>query len=240
MNLQIADEISGWADICNSLIFWTYAVDFKDYLLPPVKLGSLSTQFKLMSESKGIGAFYQGPGGGWSTGMSDMMIYICSRMLWNPNLDPGLLQDEFLDLHYGKAATPIREYLVKLRRVLSTWPIHENCNAPYYSYGLTEKLGHEGLVYFDEALELADSAEVRNRVEKASICAHRLAMGKVWYGTEPENVTGKAREEYRRLAQKIFALCEKHGVNEHGESWAVKGAAANVRKALQMGDDEHF
>ena len=172
--------------------------------------------------------------------MGDMMVYICSRRAWNPSLDPGLLQDESFECHYGNAATTIREYLVKPRRIPSTWPSHENCNAPYYCYGLTEKRGREGVAYFDEALKLADSPEVRNRVEKALICAHRLAMGKVWYGTEPENMTGEIKAEYRRLARNIFALCEKHGVNEHGESRPIEGVVAKVCKALQMGRDKRL
>ncbi len=240
VNLRIAEEVRGWADLAGSMVFWTYSVDFRDYLLPPAKLGSLPSQFKLMSESKGIGSFYQGPGGGWGVGMSDMMVYICSRMLWNPNLEPGLLQDEFLDLHYGRAAVPIREFLTRIRRTMSAWPLHENCNGPFYRYGLTEELGHEGVDYFDEALELAESDAIRDRVEKASICALRLAMGTVWYGTSPENLTPELKADYRSRARKIFALCEKHGVNQHGESWPIKGAKAEIRKALRMGKDEPF
>ena len=240
INLEISKEIQDWANICNSLVYWTYALDFRDYLLPPVRLASVGSEIRCLAKNRGTGLFFQGPGSGRGTGMSDMMVYILSRMMWNPDLEVDVLQNEFLDLHYGRAAKPIRQFLAKVQRAVLDWPDHENCNAPFHAYGLTEQLGREGITIFDEALKLAESAEVRNRVEKASICAYRLALGEVWYGKTPTNLTPETKAEYRRIAYKMAELYKKHGVTEHGEGWPVSGAFAKVHSALGMAPDKSF
>ena len=79
---------------------------------------------------------------------------------------------------------------------------------------------------------------LKNGIEKASICAYRLALGKVWYGHQPVNPSAKQLKMYQQLARKTFQLAKKHDVSEHGEGWLMKGAEANVRKALGIADGE--
>jgi hypothetical protein len=52
------------------------------------------------------------------------------------------------------------------------------CSMP--AYGVDERIAESGLDAFAEALALAKSAEVRARVEKASIVALRAALEPVW------------------------------------------------------------
>src|SRR3989339_571938 len=56
------------------------------------------------------GVFMQSPPG-MSSELSDLKNYVTSRLLWDPNQSGVELRNEFLRLHYGKAAPPILRYL---------------------------------------------------------------------------------------------------------------------------------
>ena len=239
-NLVAWQQMRGWAEICDDLIYWHYMVNFKDYLLPPVNMDSIASQVRGFVDNNATSIFFQGPGGGRNAPFADLMMYVLTRLAWNPQLSDATLTSEFLDLHYGSAAPPIREFLARVNEAVRMHWFHENCNGPMSAYGLTPELGRQGIELFDEAWRRAESQAQRDRVEKASVCAYRMALGDVWYGTPPAELSDEQAVEYRRLTRRIFELSEKHNVNEHREGTPIKRAAANVRKALGMGEGEAF
>lgn len=235
-NLVVTRQMREWAEICDDVVYWHYMVNFRDFLLPPVNIEGLESQIRTMVANNGKSIFFQGPGGGRNVPFADLMIYVLGRLAWNPELNDTEVINEFLELHYGPGAKPIREFLALVAKASRNAPKHENCNAPMDAYGLTEELGRQGIELFKEATRLAETAAERERIEKASICAYRLALGNVWYGNQPADTSQKQLRRYQRIARKTFQLAKKHGVSEHGESWPMKGAEAKVRKALGISD----
>ena len=56
------------------------------------------------------GIFMQAAGNSTGAELSDLRNYVMANLLWDPNRNGQQLCDEFLDLHYGKAAPPIRRW----------------------------------------------------------------------------------------------------------------------------------
>jgi len=94
-------------------------------------------------------------------------------------------------------------------------------------------LGEKGMALFEQAMQVADSDELRRRVKKISLTALRLALEPVWWNAiearrrsrilkttlEEELVAiqpGDLRR-YRGMARKLFALAEKHGLEMYYE-----------------------
>jgi len=111
----------------------------------------------------------------------------------------GQLMDEFLDLHYGRAATPIRRFIELVHNNAEARGVHRNCFGLAKDYAVDESIAQAGLEAFDEAMKLAESDVIRSRVEKASICAYRAAIEPIWYTKDPGKVEPALAQRMRPL-----------------------------------------
>ena len=188
---------------------------------------------------------------GLATELSDLKNYVTSKLLWNPNLSAEKLRDEFLDLHYGPAAGPIRDYINLLH---DTARINTK-SKPWVSFcgwrenfGLDDEFVQAGMKLFEQALRLADNEVVRNRVEKASICIYSAAIddayrwghtvlhdGKGEYDTRPIDPSLAPTRPY---ARKFFELCEKYGVTHWNLGQDINSARGYIRRAYGLKEDE--
>ena len=154
--------------------------------------------------------------------------------------------DEFLDMHYGKAAPPIRRFINLIHDKAE--PIRDEGLAPKRpdQYGIDESVIQEGLKAFDQALRLADDEVIRNRVEKVSICAYALAVYDVWRYAELLHwnaVEGPLDPEVARrtrpYAKKLFELCVKHGVTRWDEqTFSTEYLYDLFRRSYGLKEDE--
>jgi hypothetical protein len=163
------------------------------------------------------GIFMQAAGNAWGAELSDLRNYVMSELLWDPKRSADTAINEFLDLHYGPAADPIRAFIEHVHDKAEASGKHQNCFGRLANYGLDASDADKGLEAFEKALAAADSDAVRERVEKASLCAYRAALEPIWYrseGTLPQEQAAKMRP----LARRFFELCEKHHVDRPQES----------------------
>ena len=139
--------------------------------------------------------------------------------------------DEFLDLHYGSSAPPIRRFIEHVHDRAEASGIHRHCYGNLIHYGLDETDAQAGLDAFAEALRLADSDVIRARVEQASICAYRAAIEPVYYATEQEPVSPVMVQRFRPLVKQFFELCDRYHVDRPRESREDIGEARRRLKA---------
>ena len=221
-------DLQGWSRIVNHINLWYYNVNHSTLLLPMPNLRVIepNIRFFVANNIKGIfmQASYNAPGAEFS----DLRNYMTSRLLWDPNQSGEALMNEFLDLHYGKAAPPIRRWLNLLHDNAEAKGIQEGWWGRAEDYGIDQSIINAGLQAFAEAMQLAENDVVRARVEKASICIHMAALEEaltwVWYapgtyphsgedGPPPPEVARRTRPHFR----KFFELCKKHGVTMWNE-----------------------
>ena len=172
----------------------------------------------------------------------ELLQYVYAHLLWNPQLDSHAVIDEFVDLYYGESAGPVAEFLRLADREVRQAATHPNCNAPdiFAAYGYTEDLGWKGTELFNQALERARTPELKARVEKASLSAYRLSLGKTWLGENPKDATEPQRARLRQSARTLFELCAKLKIEMVHEARRIKHAQAAVRRALDIPEDEPF
>jgi hypothetical protein len=166
---------------------------------------------------------------------------VMSNLLWDPSRSGRQLADEFLDLHYGKAALPIRRFINMVHDHCESKGIHRNCFGRAADYGIDAAITKAAMEAFAEALALADSAAVKSRVEKASICAYRCAIDTAW---DPPG--GKRRLEaaeaqrMRPLVKKFCQLCDKYEVPKFSEGTSLEQAKQRLRTNLGLNAGEEF
>lgn len=168
-------------------------------------------------------------GGRWAdTEMSELPHYLMSRLLWNPQLNDRELIDEFLDLHYGQAAPPIRRFIDMIHKHYRDAGTH-NDPLVYHGWELPVDAGvaQAGLTMFAEAMDLADTEEVKARVEKVSICAYAAVLDPIWRLEEDKVVDPSVAARLRPLAKEFFRLCDKYDLGEQRARERIEGILAN-------------
>ena len=157
-----------WGRICRNISIWNYNLNHWNELLPNPNMDVVEPNIRFFVANNVRSAFIQSPGG-LATEFSDLKNYITSNLLWNPNRSGTKLRDEFLTLHYGEAAGPIRDYLnllhdrarinTKSKSWVSFCGWREN-------FGLDDKFVETGMKLFEEALRLYPPAWVFARTAR--------------------------------------------------------------------------
>ena len=225
-NVRFCQDLRNWSALTDKVSIWNYNTNFSNFLLPCPNLRVIEPNLRFFVANHARGIFMQAVGNAQSAELSDLRNYLISNMLWDPNRSGRQLIDEFLSLHYGTAAVPIRRYIDLIHDAAEKSGVHKDCfAAKAIDFGIDPALAGPALVLFDEALQLAETDAVRERVEKASIAAYRLAIEPVWVGSgppvriaEPASVDPKQLNELRPIIQRFLDLCGRYGVDRVRDS----------------------
>ena len=224
INRQFTRYLTGWRNTCDHLLIWTYDMNPRDYWLPFPNMRSQPANLRTFVANKGRGIFMQGAVE--HSEFSDLRAYVMTALIWDPSRDADKLINEFLTLYYGRAANPIREWIDLVHQQAEASGSEANINAPARAYGLDAALGNRGLKLFEEAMELADNDTIRQRVEKISMTAVRLALEPVWWNSieaprrardlkttlekQRVHIANDDLPRFRDLARQLFTLAKKH------------------------------
>jgi hypothetical protein len=243
--------LEDWKKVCDYITVWNYNLNHWHEQLPNPNMEVVEHNIRFFAANNVRGVFLQSPEG-VSTEMSDLKNYVNSRLLWDPNQSGERLRDEFLTLHYGRAADPIRRFLRYL---------HENAREKtkgreYVHFagwrrnvGIDDAFIHEAMKLFDEALSVADNEVIRDRVEKASICVYAAAAEDAYRWSHTAFYDGKGEYETRPIdpslaktrpyARRYFELCRKHGVTRWPEGMDIYSKPLRfVRRAYGLKEGE--
>ncbi len=218
-NREFCNDMDIWGGMCNDIWVWHYNTNFRFYDLPFPNLRAIGPNIKYFLKNNVKGIFMQANGNGNSGEMCDLRNYVMSRCLWNPQLDSWSLAKEFCKLHYGKAGNTIIKYLTFLHDNAEKAGYEPTCFPTPFELGLNAKTSDRIFRFFQQALKKAENETIRNRVEKASICAYRSVLET---GGQLENKNHKLRvvfpEKYGDIVSKYIELTKKHG-QTRAEEW---------------------
>jgi hypothetical protein len=215
---------------------WNYNVNFNSYQLPMPNLRSIGPNVRYFVAHHAKGAFMQAAGDTVGAAFSDLHNYVISGMLWDPNRSGDALHEEFLRLHYGPAAEPLRKLLMKFEQKAHSTGHNPTCFAPPNLYGFDDaSLAKDAVAAFRRAMELAPDDAIRSRVEKASLCGYRLALQPCWDLAPGAKIGATLRQQMKTPAKQFFKLASKYGVTFVREGHSVNETKQRLR-ALLWGD----
>ena len=217
LNVEFCRDMAEWGKVSRNVSIWNYNTNFHHYLLPCPNLRVIEPNIRCFVANNAMGVFmqaaYNSPGGEFS----DLRNYIMANLLWDPKHSGEALLGEFLQLHYKAAAPPIRRFIDLTHDNAAQLGLHKACMGPAADYGIDATIAQAGIECFDEGLLLADDEVVRDRVEKASICAYRAALEPFLSpGADALADAGMIRHSLA-LRERFIALCEKFGVERMAE-----------------------
>ena len=176
----------------------------------------------------------QAAGNALGAELSDLRNYVMANLLWDPTKSGRKLIDEFLDLHYGRSAEPIRRFINLTHEKAVASGLHPNCFGRAKDYAIDEAITQEGLDAFAEAMKLAENDIFRARVEKASICAYRAAIEPIWYAQDKSSVEPDLAERMRPLVQRFLELCKKYGVTHASERSRIEAESKRLKRVVGL------
>jgi len=233
-NVQFCQDLANWGKMCDKISIWNYNTNFSNYLLPCPNLWVIEPNIRYFVANNAMGIFMQAAGNALGAELSDLRNYVMANLLWDPTRSGRTLIDEFLDLHYGRAAGPIRRFINLTHENAQARGLHRNCFGRAKDYGIDETIAQAGLDAFAEAMELAENDTVRARVEKASICAYRAAIEPIWYAKDKSKVDPVLAKRMRPLVKRFLALCDKHGVTHASERSKIEAESERLKRILGL------
>ncbi len=239
-NVAFCQDMAHWGKICDQIYIWNYNTNFRNYVLPCPNLRVIEPNIRYFLANHAKGVFMQAAGNANGAELSELRAYVISRLLWDPSRSGQEAIDEFLELHYGPAAPPIRRYIKHIHDRAEASGRHQNCFGQLADYGLDQSDAELGLEAFAEALKLADSDEVRSRVERASICVYRAALEPIWY-RDSGPLEPAVAEKLRPAAKRFLELCDKFQV-DRAQEWGeeIPGTRSRLKKIFGVGETESF
>jgi len=209
-------------------------------MLPCPNLRVIEKNIRYFVANNARGIFMQAAGNAMGAEFSDLRNYIISKLLWDPDQSAAVLMDEFLMLHYGKAAGPIRRFINLMHDNVTKKGLHKNCFGTAADYGIDETIAAEGMKLFEEAIASADSDDVRKRVEKTSACVYRAAIEPVWYMKDGSELDPALAKRMRPLVKRFFEICDKYDITRVSEGEPIAVARDRLKNVFGLSGTETF
>ena len=240
-NVQFCRDMDEWGKLTQNIFIWNYNTNFSNYLLPCPNLRVIEPNIRYFVEHGAKGIFMQAAGNTTGAELSDLRNYVLANLLWDPSRSGQQLIDEFLDLHYGPAAPPIRRFINLYHDHCERSGIHRNCFGRATDYGIDATMAQAAMAAFEEAMALADNEALKSRVEKGSICAYRAAIDPAWeVPTDKRPLAADEVAKYRPLVKAMFELCAKYEVPLFAEVISIDQAKQRLRANLGLAEGEAF
>jgi Domain of unknown function (DUF4838) len=167
-NLEFLSDLEGWSAISPHLYIWDYVVNFSHYIMPYPNFNVLQSNIKTFRDNKSIGimeqAAYQSRGGEFA----ELRAYLISKLLWNAESDVDEVIDDFMNGYYGRSGQYIKEYFNLLHKQVKD-DTHIHLGLTPKDKIFSEEFTKEADIIFDKAETLAETDEIKERVEMARL-----------------------------------------------------------------------
>lgn len=192
-------DLEGWSAISSRLHIWDYTANFAHAIQPFPDFKVLAPNIRYFIRHGVTGIFEEGENSVRDHGeLNPLRQYVLAKLLWNPELDPERLVNEFLAGYFGMAAPAVREWFDLLHAgVMEDVHVHiyDGPRQPY----LSDEFLDASEPIFDEAERLADSDTILERVKKL-----RLSVRYVRLAHTPADAEGR-REAAERFIEDVRA-----------------------------------
>ena len=157
--------VEAWSKKSDRLWLWYYCTNFMDYFMPLPNIYPIGENYKFYLKNHVTGVFMQDT---YDTPSAEgeLRAYVCAKLMWNPERDVNTIVNEYLKGVYGKAAAPIKRYVDLIHALVNRPGVHMLDYTHLFETPLfTQEALDEAAALFAEAEKLAESPEIRERVQ---------------------------------------------------------------------------
>jgi len=221
-NKTFVDDMNRWAAIAPHIYIWDYVVNFGHYTMPYPNFRALQPNLQFFRDHHAIGimeqAAYQCRGGEFA----ELRAYLIAKLLWNPEAEVEPILHDFMYGYYGRAGQYVRAYFDLLHaRVTPDTHIHLGLQPDDKLF--SDEFVRQAEALFDQAEIVADSEEIRQRVEMARLPIMYLKCKRVPAIAKRDGTYARFCEIVKREGVTLYAEAgEPHKQAFHAEVEAAK------------------
>ena len=231
INASFRDDLLGWSKIADNLFVWDYVTDFGTYMLPFPNGRVLAPNLRFFVDHNVVGVMEQGDYHSPTGDFVELRNWVLSKLLWNPELDPNALRDEFVAGYYAPELVPIyRDYF----NVLLDAVERANCQLSIYKMDvrdwMTRQTLNQATKLQNEALAIARKLEAKDPEAHKGLVDKvrkgRMPIEYVWlqeyprykYESELFNLEFCGPDDPAQAARDYVAKLEEFGITRHREA----------------------
>ena len=230
INKRYAENYEKWTDLTDRLMTWEYRTNFSAYYQFFDNFGTMQDETIRYFEDGVINMMLQYTTGSGLASMSDLNVYLNSKILWNVYADQEKLIDDFMNAFYKTGAPYVKEYLNLMRSHLAAVNVEQAGNfhmgmystdTPSYQTAKTwsravlekalELLGKASATY-DEIEDPEQRERLKNRVLRESVCVRYIVLSNYesYYNIYSPDYD-KAIDEWEADLKTLNASCHREG-----------------------------
>ena len=230
INKRYAENYEKWTDLTDRLMTWEYRTNYSAYYQFFDNFGTMQDETIRYYEDGVINMMLQYTTGSGLASMSDLNVYLNSKILWNVYADQEKLIDDFMDAFYKTGAPYVKEYLNLMRSHLAAVNVEQAGNfhmgiystdtpsyqtAKTWSRAVLEKaldlLGKASATY-DEIEDAEQRERLKNRVLRESVCVRYIVLSNYesYYNIYSPDYD-KAIDEWEADLKTLNASCHREG-----------------------------
>lgn len=204
---QFRKDMEEWADKTDNIFMWDYVVQFRNMMAPFPNLHVLQPNLQFF-HSHGVRQMFEQGCSSTPTGWMELRNYLIAKLMWNVDADVDSLMLDFCHGYYGAAGQTIYDILKEMEAQLKA----SGKRLDIYGYPVDH---HDGFLspwniqHYKNMLSGAYAAVAGDTVLTDRVRFWELPLDY----TILENGLALYRiPEYRQLAQRFVADCERFGV----------------------------
>lgn len=230
INKRYAENYEKWTDLTDRLMTWEYRTNFSAYYQFFDNFGTMQDETIRYYEDGVINMMLQYTTGSGLASMSDLNVYLNSKILWNVYADQEKLIDDFMNAFYKTGAPYVKEYLNLMRSHLAAVNVEQAGNfhmgmystdtpsyqtAKTWSRAVLEKaldlLGKASATY-DEIEDAEQRERLKNRVLRESVCVRYIVLSNYesYYNIYSPDYD-KVIDEWEADLKTLNASCHREG-----------------------------
>jgi hypothetical protein len=204
-NQSFISDLKGWAAIAPHLYIWDYVVNFRHYMMPYPNFQVLQPNIQTFAQNKAIGIMEQGAYQSRGGELAELRAYLIAKLLWNPYASVDEIVNDFIHGYYGRSGQYVRQYYDLLMAQVRP-DTHINLLMDTDHPIFTDEFIQKGEVIFDRAETVADSEEIRQRVEMA-----RLPLMYLKFRRQPNLC------KYDGTLERLKTIVAREGITHYSE-----------------------
>ncbi|MHC4474723.1 MAG: DUF4838 domain-containing protein [Planctomycetota bacterium] len=242
-NKAFVKDTEGWSKMCDRLWVWNYNTSFRHYYTPYPNLRVRAPNIRFFVRNNVRGIFEQDVYTTTHGEFSELSGYLGAKLLWDPDYDPELAINEFLEGVYGAAAGPIRRYIDLLHDRVRDENIHMDIWINPEHPVLNDEVLRQADRLWDAAeAAVADQPDVLDRVRIARLPIHFAMLERIrgkglqMYEVDQRHLIVKPKPELAKHSNSFFSIVEREGLTAIGEGSPMQAYKAT---AIAKGADGH-
>jgi hypothetical protein len=221
-NQSFVEDMKGWAAIARHIYIWDYVVNFSHYTMPYPNFRVLRPNIQFFRDHNAIGimeqAAYQSRGGEFA----ELRAYLLAKLLWNPEAQVEPVLNDFMYGYYGRAGQYVRAYFDLLHGRL-TPETHIHLGLQHDDKLFSDDFVRQAEALFDQAEAVADTEEIRQRVEMARLPVMYLKCKRIPVIAKQDGTYARFCEIVKREGISLYAEAgEPHKNAFHAEVEAAR------------------